>query len=276
LGELKQFNINYSMITYHDKRPRKAYRGDSCLWVETGRHSFIVILNNIIRKVEMKKIGMLTVGQSPRVDIIPNMKQIIGDQVTLIERGALDNLSKEEICSLAPEKGVPAIISRLADGSSVVVAKKKLIDKVQLKINEFSEEGVELIVILCTGPLPGLKSNCLLVEAEKVVFQWVSALLHGQGTLGVLTPLPEQKNEICDAFSDVATRTVVASADPYGPISEVVQAGETFSKNGVDLILMDCMGYRNEHRSALKTICHKPILLSHAMVARTIAEITQI
>ena len=50
------------------------------------------------------KIGLITIGQSPRVDVVPEMVQILGD-VDIIECGALDNLTAEEIQKLAPKEG---------------------------------------------------------------------------------------------------------------------------------------------------------------------------
>lgn len=43
------------------------------------------------------KIGAVTIGQSPRVDVTPDIMPIFGAQAELIQVGALDGLSKEEI-----------------------------------------------------------------------------------------------------------------------------------------------------------------------------------
>ncbi len=32
-----------------------------------------------------KKIGMITIGQSPRVDIVPEMREVLGTEVKIIE-----------------------------------------------------------------------------------------------------------------------------------------------------------------------------------------------
>ncbi len=39
---------------------------------------------------DMTKIGMLTIGQSPRDDIIPPLKEILGPDHEILEAGALD------------------------------------------------------------------------------------------------------------------------------------------------------------------------------------------
>ncbi len=35
-------------------------------------------------------IGTVTIGQSPRVDLIPELRAILGEEVQIIEAGALD------------------------------------------------------------------------------------------------------------------------------------------------------------------------------------------
>ena len=51
----------------------------------------------------MTKVGLITVGQSPRSDVVPDMAAILGGDVEILEAGALDGLSREQIAPLAPE-----------------------------------------------------------------------------------------------------------------------------------------------------------------------------
>ena len=43
------------------------------------------------------KIGALTIGQSPRKDVIPEMREVLGTEVDIVEKGVLDDLSLEEV-----------------------------------------------------------------------------------------------------------------------------------------------------------------------------------
>jgi protein AroM len=70
------------------------------------------------------RVGTLTIGQSPRNDIIPDLKEILGKEVELIEKGALDGLSGEEINELSPKPGDYPLVTRLKDGIEVKVGKK--------------------------------------------------------------------------------------------------------------------------------------------------------
>ena len=50
------------------------------LWTATGSPQ----TNDSERGITMKKIGAITVGQSPRVDLIPEIQPILGDWPTVI------------------------------------------------------------------------------------------------------------------------------------------------------------------------------------------------
>ena len=70
-------------------------KGIMYLWTATDSPQ----TNDSERGITMKKIGAITVGQSPRVDLIPEIQPILGDSVEIIQAGALDGLSKEEIAN---------------------------------------------------------------------------------------------------------------------------------------------------------------------------------
>ncbi|MEM3735736.1 MAG: AroM family protein [Candidatus Bathyarchaeia archaeon] len=55
--------------------------------------------------METAKIGLITIGQSPRNDVTPMLKAMLGQAVQLVEKGALDNLTKDEVNRLAPRLG---------------------------------------------------------------------------------------------------------------------------------------------------------------------------
>jgi protein AroM len=45
----------------------------------------------------VRRVGLVTIGQSPRVDVVPEIKEVLRDvEVEVVECGALDKLSKDE------------------------------------------------------------------------------------------------------------------------------------------------------------------------------------
>lgn len=43
------------------------------------------------------KVGAITIGQSPRADVVQELLPLMGEQVELIQAGALDGLTREDI-----------------------------------------------------------------------------------------------------------------------------------------------------------------------------------
>lgn len=72
----------------------------------------------------MTKIGMLTIGQSPRGDIIPPFKEILGPDHEILEAGALDDVTRSEIEGLVFRPDDYLLVSRLRDGAEVKIHKR--------------------------------------------------------------------------------------------------------------------------------------------------------
>src|SRR5437879_12922660 len=76
-------------------------------------------------------VGLVTIGQSPRADVVPEMATLIGPGVDVREAGALDGLTRPEIERLAPTGRDEILVTRLQDGSAVVVGKEKMVGLVE-------------------------------------------------------------------------------------------------------------------------------------------------
>src|SRR4051812_16861687 len=107
----------------------------------------------------MTRVGLITVGQAPRSDVVPDMTAILGPEVDILEAGALDGLSRAEIAKLAPEGDDEILVTRLADGSSVFVGKSHVIALVEARIAALEDRGTALNVLLCTGEFPKLRAR---------------------------------------------------------------------------------------------------------------------
>ena len=57
-----------------------------------------------------RTVAFVTIGQSPRPDMVPEMLGWIGPGVTPIEVGALDGLDRAAIASLAPLWGLAPLV----------------------------------------------------------------------------------------------------------------------------------------------------------------------
>jgi protein AroM len=221
----------------------------------------------------MKKIGTVTIGQSPRVDVIPEIASILGADVEIREAGALDGLSKEEIAKFAPEKGDYVLVTRLADGSSVHVAERHITPRIIEKINGHFRDGIPLVFLLCTGEFPGFDTGGLLIRPQKILFNAVSAV--GEGLkLGVMTPSQDQVEQSHRRWSQVSPDVKSIPSSPYvDAMAAAKHAAQELKDWGAQLVIMDCMGYTFPMQEAVREIVEKPVILARGIAARTVKEL---
>src|SRR6266403_2576931 len=115
------------------------------------------------------------------------MEAILGPAVAVRERGALDGLARGDIAALAPRPGDDILVTRLADGTPVFVAKRHVVARVQAAIGELERTGVSMTAVLCTGAFPSLEASRLLVLPHQVLLGVLRAL-RWPGRLGIVTP----------------------------------------------------------------------------------------
>jgi protein AroM len=222
-----------------------------------------------------KKVGIITIGQSPRTDVVPEMAAFFGEGVEVLERGALDGLTLEQVREYAPEAGMIHLCTCMRDGSEVVVAKEKLLPRIQEAIDDLNREEVALILLLCVGEFPQFRSTCLVVEPQKIVDHCVEGLIGTSHRLGIVIPIAEQEDWVLETFSKMAASITVTVASPYAGQNDLLTAAETLKKAACDLIVMYCMGFNRQSTRPIREITAKPVIVSSAIVARTVAELLE-
>jgi protein AroM len=222
-----------------------------------------------------KKIGIITIGQSPRTDVVPEMTAFFGEGVEVLERGALDGLSLEQVRAYAPQAGMVHLCTRMRDGHEVVVAKEKLLPKIQEAVDDLNRKQVTLILLLCVGEFPQFRSACLVVEPQKIVDHCIESLIGASHHLGIVIPIAEQEGWVRDTFSSLTDSITVAVASPYAGLNDLPAAAEILNEAVCDLIVMYCMGFNRQLTRPIRDITAKPVIVSSAIVARTIGELLE-
>lgn len=221
----------------------------------------------------LRKIGMITIGQSPRIDIIPEMREVLGTDVEILEAGALDGLSLVEVKQFYPKDRDYILCTRMSDGTEVVVAKRFIVPRVQKCIDLLSQRGAEIIVFICTGLFPPFSSKRLFIEAQKIVDHSMLALDGEKERIGVMIPLSDQIRQAKGKYDRLKGKIIIKAASPYAAEDEVSLAAEALKKADPHVIFMHCMGYTQAMKKKVMEITGKPTLLARSMVARTVKEL---
>ncbi len=219
-------------------------------------------------------VGLITIGQSPRVDVVPDMAEIIGPGAEIREAGALDGLDRAQIDALKPGAGDEILVTRLADGSSVFVAKRHIVSRVQARIAELEREGVTLTALLCTGAFPRLTASQPLIQPQQVLL----GVLRGMswpGRLGILTPSVPHVPQTEARWRRDGFDPVVVPFSPYDEenAQELARVADALRAAQAGLVVMDCMGFRRKTRNELQRLVGASVLLANLLVARVIAEV---
>jgi protein AroM len=216
-------------------------------------------------------LGLVTIGQSPRDDVMPQMVPFLPGDLDLRQVGALDGLTHEEILGLAPGPDDYVLHTRLRDGASVTIGREGVVPRVQACIDELEDEGANPIILLCTGEFPELHSRRLLIEPDRLLVNVVRGV--GVRRLGVMVPLPSQIGELTEKWDDIDVSVTFAAASPYADEDEVTHAAGELRGHELDLVVMDCIGYTAAHKRVVSQATGRPVMLSSSVVARVVGEL---
>ncbi|MBE6013674.1 AroM family protein [Anaeropeptidivorans aminofermentans] len=220
----------------------------------------------------LKKIGFITVGQSPRKDVVPEMAIHLGKDIEILEAGALDGLTLAEIEEFKPEEGDLVLASTLRDGTAVVFAEKYIKDRLQDCIYKLEEEGADLIAFICTGDFPWkFQSNVPIIFPSEVLRSAATPFVFHKG-LTVFTPDEKQMEYSKNKWKHIDNVKTIA-ANPYKGMEGIINAGKQIPKESCDLIVLDCIGYNLEMQNTLKEMTNIPVMTARSVLARLLGEI---
>ena len=114
------------------------------------------------------KIGAITIGQAPRTDITRDILPLLPDYMTLIEYGALDDMTYEEVMSrFAPSEDDEVLVSRMRDGRQAKFTERFIRPLVQKKIDQAEAEGVSAIILFCTAFFRNSDTRCFSLNLSR-------------------------------------------------------------------------------------------------------------
>lgn len=216
-------------------------------------------------------LGMVTIGQSPRDDMLPQMLPYLPSDLGIRQVGALDGLTHEQILGLAPGPHGYVLHTRLRDGSAVTVGREAILPRVQACIERLERDGANPVLLLCTGEFPELRSGGLLIEPDWLLVNAIRGLRVRR--IGVFVPLSSQIDSLTEKWGSLDAVASFVAASPYTGQDEVACAARKLQGQSLDLLIMDCMGYTQVHKQLTRQITGLSVILASSMVARIVSEV---
>jgi len=221
------------------------------------------------------RVGTLTIGQSPRSDVIPHLRDILGPEVEIVEKGALDGLNLEEVREFFPRPNDYILVTRMRDGTEVKIAEERVIALMKRCISDFQAEPVEIIILLCTGEFPELDSKKILLRPDRIMLHMVQSLLD-TGRLGVIVPSHDQIPALGRRWERSNLEVVAEAVSPYtGTYEELKGTAHKIKASDVDLVILDCIGFRPDAKALFREVTGKPVLLPVTLMGRIAREMVE-
>ncbi|HWQ07534.1 MAG TPA: AroM family protein [Holophaga sp.] len=218
-----------------------------------------------------RKLGVLTLGQTPRKDVTPTLQGILGKRVQIVEKGGLDGFSESGLLEVMAQDGEAQIETRLRSGAAITVRKEAILLRLVDGARQLASE-CDAVLLLCSGEFPALAEACpRLIQPIHILRGAIHAVARRR-LLGLIGPASDLE-EAPGQWAPYAPRVVCAAASPYEPIEAAVRAGRDLAGQGAEVIYMDDMGFNERQRMAVARSSKRPVLCATTLTARVLREI---
>lgn len=230
--------------------------------------------------MERRRVGIITIGQSPRDDIVPDLEAILGPTVQFLQEGALDGLDDKAVRALEPRGKETVLATRLRNGREVRIGHASVVPLLADAIQRACNAGAESAVLLCTGTFDGATlggAAIPIITADQALIHTGTVLASGRNLL-VVCPDARQVPEMEARWSEVAPRVIVVAASPYDSRdkfrSVLRSAASTLGlKPDEWLAILDCVGYDLEHRRDVRQSLNLSAVVARLTIGHLVAQL---
>lgn len=220
--------------------------------------------------MEKKLLGIITIGQSPRTDLTEDFRHVLNEHIQMVEMGVLDHYDKEEVeKKFKARMGMSRLVTRMRDGTQVIVDEEKIIDELQKRILEIDLK-VDMTLLLCTGRFPRFISRKPLIMPKPIINALVGTISEGE-KIGVVIPHVSQKEQIENGWKEANVPVETVEWSPYKDNHQHNKI--KFEDDKIEYIVLDCMGYTSRMKRNIEAITGKHVILPRTLLGSIINEI---
>jgi protein AroM len=213
------------------------------------------------------RIALVTLGQTPRPDLMPDVLDLIGVEVAAEQHGALDGLAREEIARHPPGPRDRALFTRVGAGEDVVVSARFIAGRLAALVEKLDRRCFDLIALVSTGVYVGFAPRTPFVHGQRVSDAWIDAIVPGDCRIGVIYPLSRQVAQSPPLGHDTliqGSRTIVSAGQGEG------LADAARRLRGTDLVFMHSVGYGEAVARQVAAITRCPVVTARRVIAGAI------
>ncbi|MGU3413132.1 AroM family protein [Enterobacteriaceae bacterium C34A] len=219
-------------------------------------------------------LAILTIGVVPLREVMPLLTEHIREeQITHVS--LLGKMTREAVMEeYAAAPGEDVLITLLNDNQLAEVSRAKVERDLQSVVEVLDNQDYDVILLMSTAPIAGMVArNAILIEPQRIIPPLVSSIVDGH-QVGVIVPIPELMSTQRRRWQALQNPPHYALANPiHGSADELITAGQQLISRGADVLMLDCLGFHQQHRDLLQKALDVPVLLSNVLVARLAAEL---
>ncbi|MET3792850.1 AroM family protein [Aquamicrobium terrae] len=208
----------------------------------------------------------VSVGRSPRKDLIGEIVENLDIPIEVFEVGALDGLPHHEIEKLKATPHENSIVSRLDDTRRIVLSKAKMTERMSEIVGAFPPGAYDLVVILSTGLFGEFESTCPTVNTQRAIESAVLSLAAAGDVVGLVQPLSRQTREIeSPAFDSYQLHVTHAEEGDRASLATAI-----LDLSACSIIVLNSVGFTEADRLMMAKASGKPIVLARRIMASAI------
>ena len=218
---------------------------------------------------KQQTVAFISIGQSPRTDITKDFLDVWDRKFSILDIGALDELSLEEIHSLAPVAGEADLITKLRDGQVVYLSHDRLMPQMEKAIAKAAKCGADWAVVACTGDFSRLNSEIPLLLSNQILEHSVASLLRTGDKLAVIVPTAGQAGEAAERWTKrgfaIAKVIVQNPFENHQAVFE--QLADDPAVQSTKGLIADCFGFGTQFEKAAANFYAQPVFVARTLIA---------
>lgn len=218
----------------------------------------------------MTTIGVLVPYRSDP-EMVAFVEEHLDLEAELVVRGSQDGMSDEELRALSEGVEPNSYAEILEDGSTVNITREVVLEGLQRQAKRLLGDGCDAVMICCTLPWDELDAMTDVVTPSTILEDTAATVAGESGVIGVMQPVEAAMEEELKHWLALGERRGLEIharyAAPPVPGEEAAFSDDQFAEvarslaaEGVDVIVMDCMAYTEQHRTVVAKVSGKPVL----------------
>lgn len=227
----------------------------------------------------MKQRMVVVTAPPLAADGLADMKRIWGDDVDVRLFSVLSEKTPDAISPYRTDEGDKVLMLGLESGATTTISIDKLTPAIEGILAKLNDEA-DFVLFACAGDFPRLATPLLTIQPNILLRNMVKSILHPNMRIGVITPEKQQVPHVFASWlpyleeAGLTREQLVVDWAP--PSSEMArQCAQRMAAHGVDLVAVECLGFKETLRAVIAEEVKKPVILVRTLVANVVGEFTR-